>query len=218
MEWDFTPRSNTLNFMDIKISLIDNKVHTTLYEKLLNLHQYITPHLAHPPGVLTGLILGNSHRIYSLCTDRKERTRLLSEFYRHLVYRGYKPSALDPLFTRARQINTDKEKNPSAPRTTRETPPDTIFLHAAFHPNNPSSTQLQAIWRDTIMTPPGKYAISHLRNNNDKAIDLRRMIVAYSRPRNLGNLLSSRNLHLSPGPPVSSFRIRNTEGLRERER
>ena len=76
LQWTMTTRAKSLNFMDLTITLNGTNIDTTLYEKKLNIHQYITPGSAHPPGVLTGLIFGNSHRIYSLCSQHKERIRL----------------------------------------------------------------------------------------------------------------------------------------------
>jgi hypothetical protein len=49
LEWEFTPRSSTVDFMDLTLRIRDNRIHTTLFEKALNLHLYIPPHSAHPP-------------------------------------------------------------------------------------------------------------------------------------------------------------------------
>ena len=65
--WKFCCQS--LDYLDIVISICDTRLHTTLFEKDLNLYLHIPLHLAHPSGVLTGLILGNCHRIYTLCSD-----------------------------------------------------------------------------------------------------------------------------------------------------
>ena len=43
------------------------------------------------------------------------------------------------------------------------------------------------------------------------------MTVAYSRPPNLGNLLSLRNINSFNGPPASSYQITSQEGAWERE-
>ena len=76
------------------------------------------------------------------------------------------------------------------------------------------------------MQPSADYHLSKCEHNSGHPIELTTMTVAYSRPMNLGNLLSSRNLHLTTAPPVSSYRkwykwrprararVRETFGLR----
>ena len=59
LTWEFTPRGYECDFMDLTIRIEDSRIHTTLYEKKMNLYLYIPPHSADPPGVLTGLIMGN---------------------------------------------------------------------------------------------------------------------------------------------------------------
>ena len=219
MQWEFVERTNTMNFMDITITLKKGKISTTLFEKLLNVHGYITPHSAHAPGVLTGMVLGNTFRIHSLCSDAADIRRHVRLHYLRLLRRGYQPSDLLALFIRANRLAKERIANPpEIPLEEKPRDDTTIFFHSAYHPNNPSSADLQRVWRDTILQPPLQYSLPRIRNNEDEAITVRRMIVAYRRPRNLGNLLSARNLHLSPGLPVSSHLIRNNEGLRERER
>ena len=45
--------------MDMTISINNsNKIETTLLDKRLNLHLYIPPHSAHPPGLLPGIVYG----------------------------------------------------------------------------------------------------------------------------------------------------------------
>mmetsp|Transcript_52022 Transcript_52022/g.156125 ORF Transcript_52022/g.156125 Transcript_52022/m.156125 type:complete len:88 (+) Transcript_52022:35-298(+) len=56
--------------MDLLKIINREKIFTNLYEKALNLHLYIPPHSSHPPGVLSGLVLENSHRIYTLFSDQ----------------------------------------------------------------------------------------------------------------------------------------------------
>ena len=61
LEWEISERTTSLDYMDLQISIVNNKIITDLYEKDLNLYLYILPHSAHPPGVLTVLVLGCAH-------------------------------------------------------------------------------------------------------------------------------------------------------------
>jgi len=200
LTWETSDRSTSVNYMDLTISIRDDKIHTTLYEKSMNPYLYIPPHSAHPPGVLTGLVFGNIHRISSLCSDSDDRKRLVQQFYRRLLVRGYQPSMLTPLFREAdARLKQPKEKDEDKEKG--------LFLHLQYHPNDPPSSELQQLWRDHISEPDGKTPLAEVPNLGKPPlpIGIRRMIVAYSRPPNLGNILSYRKLRTPNGRPVSSY-------------
>ena len=207
-------RSSSVVYMDLTIKLANQKLSTSLYEKALNLYLYIPPHSAHPPGVLTGLIYGNMHRIYTLCSDPTDQRRLTQLFYRRLIARGYKPQDILPLFRKAESRFTALTSNVITDDTTTESPDaDRVFLHLPYHPGNPKSHQIQSLWREQLLQPQYKRHLSVFT-------DSKRLTVAYSRPRNLSNLLSSRLIKTHDGPPVLSYRIRitNIAGATERSR
>jgi hypothetical protein len=205
LTWIFSQRMTQVDFMDLTISLQGNIISTTLFEKALNLHLYIPPHSAHPPGVLSGLVMGNLHRIYTLCSEQEDINQRVRQFYHRLLQRGYKNDKLKPLFlkaeTTAKQPRQDKEDDDN----------NKIFFHLQYHPNDPPSSDLQHTWRETMLEPPGFQQLQKIKNFKHQEFGLNRMIVCYSRPLNLGNLLSYRKLK-STGPPASSYRITGNAG------
>ena len=80
LTWEFSERSKSIDFMDMTISINNsNKIETTLFKKRLNLHLYIPPHYAHPPGLLPGIVYGTLFRIFTLCLteeDKLQRTKV----------------------------------------------------------------------------------------------------------------------------------------------
>ena len=216
LKWTFSPRSRTVDFLDMTVSIRGASLHTTLFEKLLNLYLYIPPHSAHPPGVLSGLVLGNCYRIYSICSDPQDIIHHLRRFYLRLKRRGYKQDKLLPLFNRAVGLYsrfTARQVIVTAPRQDNR-----IFFHLEYHPYNPKSSIIQRAWKRYIFHPAYEKRLTSLQNEEGALIPLDRLCVAYSRPRNLGNLLSYRTLTHNTAPSVSSTRITNNEGARERER
>jgi len=206
LEWDFEPLTHSLDYLDIVISIRGTSIHTTLFDKVFSLHLYIPPHSAHAPGVLTGLVLGQCLRIYTLCSDKKDIHHLLRVFLFRLRARGYHDSILLPLFERAYVISLEDRPYKYKVTSEENALKTRIFFHCEYHPNNPKTFELQQLWQDYIMQPSADYHLSKCENNSGHPIELTTMTVAYSRPMNLGNLLSSRNLHLTTGPPVSSYR------------
>lgn len=61
LKWIVTKCTTSLDFMDLTITIDSQTINTTLYEKKLNIHQYITLGSVHPPGVLICLIFGNTY-------------------------------------------------------------------------------------------------------------------------------------------------------------
>ena len=41
LTWEFTSRSSSVDFMDLTISIDDGKIHTTLFEKAMNLYLHL---------------------------------------------------------------------------------------------------------------------------------------------------------------------------------
>ena len=71
-------------------------------------------------------------------------------------------------------------------------PNDTVFFYIPYHPKDPISWRIQQIFRSKF-----------LQNENSTA-GFQKMTIAYSRPKNLGELLSYRRIDSFDYPPVSS--------------
>ena len=208
LKWIFSDRVKSVDYLDLTISLSPDatKIKTTLYEKELNLYLFIPPHSAHAPGVLTGLVLGNCYRIHTLCSEPTDVQALLQLFFNRLLRRGYSPFTLLPLFKRADALASNPTSRVLPESTPEERLKTELFLHMEYHPNSITSSELQTLWKSVVLRPYSKPCLSTIDNRHGHAIELKKMTIAYSRPPNLGNLLSSRNLHYSTGPPVSSYR------------
>ena len=85
LDWEFSPRSNSVIFLDTVISIVDGRIETSLYEKPLALHLYLPPHSCHPPGVTKGLVMGEILRISYLCSQEEDTQANLCKFYRCLA-------------------------------------------------------------------------------------------------------------------------------------
>jgi hypothetical protein len=98
LKWIFSDLSDTINFMDLRLSLINGHIHSSLYERALNHHLYIPPHSAHPPGVTLGLIYGLVFRIVTLCSDEDDILSKSRLAFWHLRQRGYAASQIIHIF------------------------------------------------------------------------------------------------------------------------
>eukprot|EP00956_Cyclotella_meneghiniana_P010187 scaffold14066_cov40-Cyclotella_meneghiniana.AAC.4 len=177
---------------DLTISIINNKIETDLYEKELNLYLYIPPHSSHPRGVFTGLISGQVLRI---------KPRLLA--------RGHIPCNLNPLFKRAEEnaqeyLAKSPAEHEEARKLKQAEAQQQIYFHLQYHPEDPPSREVQKLWRDYVSHPADDLPLIEKRNVMGEKVGIRKLIVAYSRPPNLRNRFSVRDIH-SRGRNVSTF-------------
>lgn len=204
LEWIVSDRTNTVDFLDITLTLRpDNTLHCTLFEKEQQLHLYLPPRSAHPPGMLYGLIAGNLYRIKSLCSDPQDATTKIMAFWHQLLARGYTSATLKPLFAKAFKTVIPFLDRP--PRTPTDPALERMWLFKLiYHPQDPPSDAIRHAWEKTVACPPLGKPLERI-DVSYQPLGHRRFLICYKRPPNLGNLLSYRKLKPNTGPPVSSF-------------
>jgi hypothetical protein len=69
LRWEVSQRSDTVIFLDLQLTIKNGRLTYSLYEKPLNLHMYLPPHSAHPPGILRGLGFGMIYRLHRLNSE-----------------------------------------------------------------------------------------------------------------------------------------------------
>ena len=150
LTWEFSERAKTIDVMDMTISINkSNKIETTLFEKRLNLHLYIPPHSAHPPGLLPGIVYGTLFRIFTLCSDNEDKLQRTRVFLKRLIARGYKGNKIRTLFHKAIM----RARAYSGPVHSEDDDHNSVILHLPFHPNDPASSRIQAAWRTHVAKP-----------------------------------------------------------------
>jgi hypothetical protein len=216
LEWETSERTTSVVFLDLTLTIRDNRITTSLYSKPLNLYLYIPPQSAHPPGVLNGLISGIIYRIYTLCSDPLDIRHRLQDFWNRLLARGYDLAKIRLPFEKG-IANAKAFLNTTAALPAVD-PPTPLFFHLQYHPQDAPSSVIQQAWKDLVALPRYSQPLASLpvrsREERGKTYPFKsdRLIVCYSRPPNLGNLLSYRKITSNSGPPVSSYNPRITGG------
>ena len=216
LAWDFGPRSKAINFMDVTISLAENRVEFALFEKALALHLYLPPHSSHPPGVVKGLVMGEVLRIFQLCSHDKDIDDNLSKFFARLLRRGYQAESLRPLFVKAvanaeEYLSLSDAQRRCIKAAKAEASKRRVYLKIPYHPFDFPRKNIQQLWYRNVSNPDGKVPLNQLDTNNLNPIGpgmakmpVDQLIIAYRRAPNLGNLLSYRRID-DRGLNVSSF-------------
>jgi hypothetical protein len=65
LEWIVSPLNQSVDYMDLSLSIQNTSIITALYEKPSNNHLYTPPHSCHPPGLLGGMVFGIVNRLYT---------------------------------------------------------------------------------------------------------------------------------------------------------
>ena len=195
--------------MDLTITLKEGTFLTNLYQKPLALHLYISPPSCHPPGYFSGFVTGMVLRIYRLCSLYCNIKGWLKDFYGHLLDRGYPRTIIKPLFVKVvrraeEYISSSKEYIPQRKASSQKAN-NKLFLHLKYAPGDPSSKTIQKLWRELMLLPQDKPHLTFLRHNLRERLTVSRLVIAYSRHTNIGNLVSYRKICNRPGLKVSSF-------------
>eukprot|EP00956_Cyclotella_meneghiniana_P030325 scaffold75834_cov36-Cyclotella_meneghiniana.AAC.1 len=169
LKWVCTKPSHSVNFMDLTISVVNGRIETKLFEKPMNLYLYLPPHSSHPRGVFTGLISGQILRVRRLCTHKTDADSSIRDFLDRLLARGHTRESLQQMFANAEANATSFLKRSHDERKQlkiqkRNDSNNQLFFHLQFHPNDPTSREIQSIWRDTIAEPEGETPLCDLEN------------------------------------------------------
>jgi hypothetical protein len=211
LKWEISERTMSVNYLDLNIQLNnDGSITTDLYEKQHNLYLYLPANSNHPKGNLKGLVYGSLYRIHRLTSNPNTRQQHIQNLYTRLLARGYNKTDLLAAIKDAHQRygSNDTSKHTITIMENHgetHTPESRIYIHIPFHPADPPSNTVQTIFRREIQYPRGITPLDELKNHKDAKIDITRLIVAYHRPPNIGNLLSPRLMNAEHGPAVSSY-------------
>jgi hypothetical protein len=209
LKWEVSERTQKINYLDLTIRINnDNTITTDLYEKPHNLYLYLPAHSNHPKGNMKGLIYGSLYRIHKLTSDPLTRHQHVQNLYSRLLARGYDKTELLTAITDAnkRYGQSDQNKFTTSNDTDEEAATENrCYFHIPYHPLDPTSNTIQEVFRREIQFPSGITPLHHLQNHKKTDIGINRLIVAYHRPPNIGNLLSPRIMKAENGPTVSSY-------------
>ena len=179
----------------------------------MNLFLYIPEHSAHPPGLTKSLITGLLETYWRQNSQKKDflsRARLL---YERLLARGHKPNKLKPVFTSAAE-RLELKSNCNWKRSEVKQDKNRIFLHWPFHPKDVSRQQIRDSYENTCEIPNAKgESFKRLITKNDEVFKISKLTVAYSRSKNLRDMLSPTRLKETATINVRTALLKQNQNL-----
>lgn len=152
--------------------------------------------------MVRGLVHGMVMRIFRLSSDPFEALTDCKRFGQRLVARGYSAGFVFDLINKSIKTWSHDCSPVRRPSTACTAAP--LFLHVPYHPMSPASTKIQALFRQDFFPLDGTILPHHRNPKTLARFGVERLIIAYSRPRNLGNNFSPRKLS-GPGVAVSAI-------------
>jgi hypothetical protein len=194
LRWTPEPLTTSVTFLDLSIHLtVDRQIKTKTFQKDLNLYLYIPAHSAHPPGCLKGIIFGEIRRYWNQNSDTKDYIHIAGQFYKRLLARGFRSKQIKTLFLEAAaHLERTDDKKTDEDRTRP------LCFHWVHHPNDISRQVIQQAYSDTCAA-----TLKAAPTKDKRPLNITRMIVLYSRPKNLSDYLCRTVLKEQPGNRVS---------------
>ena len=181
-EWS----TDRVSFLDTTVILDAGTIHTDLYTKPTDTHQYLSPESCHPKHCTTSIPYSQSLRIRRICSRDEDYTKRTEELKEHLKGRGYRDTTVDTQIQLATQTSREEALLPRPWRPALERIPLVVTYR-------PGLTKLSSIVRKHLPT-------LHISDKLRKPIP-NPPLVAYRRPPNLRDLLV-RAAVKTPTPPT----------------
>ncbi len=186
LTWDSSQPSNSVDFLDLTISInVNRQITTKTYQKALNLYLYIPAASAHPNRMVNGIIYSLIKQFYNQNSEHDHFNQVVALLYKRFCARGWEQRQIKKIILEA----VEKAQKPLHQQHTNSPPPKQHFLHLQYHPHDIPRKELQHIFEETC-TP-----LQDITTENGGKLAIPKITVAYSRAKNLGDLLRSSKLH-----------------------
>ena len=166
----------------------------------MNLYLYLPAASAHPRSCLKGTIFGLVQQYYAQNTLRSDYIHYVVLLYRRLMNRGWEQDVIHGLILEA-CVRAKRETTSNTPSTNDTSLDEMICIHLQYHPEDITRRQLHQLYDD------------HLGQLFEQELGTQRLVIAYSRPRNIGEYVTQAKLHEAPERPSSTIMGEYCQGL-----
>ena len=190
LEWEFEEPSKTVNFLDLTISIENEKISTKTFQKAMNLYQYLSPRSNHPPGMIKGIIYSLLKTYKNQNTHTEDYLDVVMKLFNRHAARGWNRTVLKRMILESnnkleRKVLLPRCFTPPVASSSSENildSPNRLFIHMEYSKND----MLKKAVRSTVETI--------LKDTIDE-LGVSQITVAYSRPKNIKDLPSKAKLH-----------------------
>ncbi len=121
--------SREISFLDTTVILDGNNIHTDLYTKPTDTHQYLSPRSCHPRHCTSSIPYSQSLRLRRICSRDEDFQTRSKELKNYLLARGYEERLIDQQVERAASIPRTSTLQLHPPQNTRRQIPLVVTYH-----------------------------------------------------------------------------------------
>ena len=163
---------DSINFLDLKISIVDNGIHTTVYSKPTDSHLYLQGDSCHQLSSIRGIQKGVALRLKKICSTICEYDEKSKEYMAYLVARGHDPVSVKNTFNDVRKRLRNDIRQPTS-NTSKQLG---VIFSTKYNPRGPNIKQIIKKHQKIIDTPqlkkifPNGVSLVHKREVNIKEL------------------------------------------------
>ena len=194
LTWEICEPSSLADFLDLTISIEqDGSLTTKTYQKAMNLYQYIPPQSAHTPGMTKGVIYSLMKNYHLQNSKQSDYLKMATLLLRRYVARGWELKTIKSLILDADEKIRLCQHSDSSTGEAALTTKERVFLHMEYHPNDIPRKLIRTIYNQNC----GELF--------EEKLGIKQTTIAYSRAKNLRELLTQAKLHQAPGHEASKY-------------
>lgn len=159
-----------LCFLDVKLSIIGNKIETTVYSKPTNSHLYLHATSCHNKSAIKGIPKGVALRLRRICSTDAEFDIKAIEFKQHLNLRGYNKTHVNKTFKNI----SGKSRTEARKTVLRRKDQIPIIFSTKYNPRGPNVKKIVQQFLPILqqnpelvqLFPKNCIMVAHKRENN----------------------------------------------------
>ena len=184
--WSFSQEK--VNFLDVMVSIENQKIETDLYKKPTDRCQYLLPSSCHPSHITRNIPYSLAYRLVRICSTTEKLDQRLNELKEMLVSRDYRPKSVDAALAKARAI----PRSVALEKVVKKKNERPVFV-ITYDPRLPSVSNIFKKHHAILVEDPAM-----------KKVFPEPPLTAYRRPQSLRDKLIKAKI--SP-PPIRSNRV-----------
>ena len=196
LKWDVGTPGTSVDFLDLTLTIEDGRIKTKTFQKANNPYLYIPPHSAHTPSIIKGTVRSLLSTYFYQNSEFSDFKYYASLLFKRLQMQGWDPTVLRSLFSTALHSILDKPHkvpSPAAGPASTLSNEELLFLHMEFHPGDIPRRRVRELYSEEC------------EKTLEAEVGIKKFILAYSRPKTLGNIVAKAKLYQQSGREVSKL-------------